>query len=85
MVFRPNNLGTLKPFLHTSLYSAVELIQFAVELVQQLVAEVDEPVLLVRVPVLVVAVKAVLVAAVKVVKVHWQSQDFLVNSELSWL
>ena len=84
MVFRPNNLGTLKPFLHTSLYSVVDLVQLLmelvqqlVELVQQLVAEVDEPVLLVRVPVLVVAVK--------VVKVHWQSQDFLVNSELSWL
>ena len=77
MVFRPNNLGTLKPFLHTSLYSVVDLVQLLMELVQQLVAEVDEPVLLVRVPVLVVAVK--------VVKVHWQSQDFLVNSELSWL
>ena len=77
MVFRPNDLGTLKIFLHTSLYSVVDLVQLLMELVQQLVAEVDEPVLLVRVPVLVVSAK--------VVKVHWQSQDFLVNSELSWL
>ena len=79
MVYRPNNLGTLKPFLHTFLNSAVELVLFAVELVQQLVVEVDEPVLLLRVPVLVVVV------VVKVVKVHWPSLDFLVNSELSWL
>ena len=77
MVYRPNNLGTLKPFLHTFPNSSVELIPFAVELVQQLVVEVDEPVLLSRVPVLVVVVV--------VVKVHWQFLDFLVNSELSWL
>ena len=78
MVYRPNNLGTLKPFLHTFLNSSVELTPFAVELVHQLVLEVDEPVLLLRVPVLVVVV-------VVVVKVHWQFLDFLVNSELSWL
>ena len=68
MVYRPNNLGTLKPFLHTFPNSAVELVLFAVELVQQLVVEVDEPVLLLRVPVLVGVV-----VVVKVVKVHWQS------------
>ena len=77
MVFRPNDLGTLKIFLHISLYSVVDLVQLLVELVQQLVAMVDEPVLLVGVPVLVVSAK--------VVKAHWQSQDFLVNSELSLL
>ena len=77
MVFRPNNLGTLKPYFHASLYSVEDLIQLLVELGQQLVAEVDEPVLLVRVPVPVVAVE--------VVTVHWQTQEFLVNSELSWL
>ena len=42
------------------------------ELVQLAVVEVEEPVLLVRAPVLVVGA----------VKVHWQSQDSLVNSEL---
>ena len=78
MVYRPNNLGTLKLSLHTFLNSSVELTRFSVELAHQLVLEVDEPVLLLRVPVLVVVV-------VVVVKVHWQSLDFLVNSELSWL
>ena len=78
MVYRPNNLGTLKLSLHAYLNSSVGLTQFSVELAHQLVLEVDEPVLLLRVPVLVVVV-------VVVVKVHWQFLDFLVNSELSWL
>ena len=77
MVSRPTDLGTLKIFLHLSRYSVADLVQLLVESVQQLVAMVDEPVLLVGVPVLVVSAK--------VVKVHWQSQDFLVNSELFWL
>ena len=72
MVFRPNNLGTLKISLQISLHSVVDLVQLLVELVQQLVAMVDEPVLLVGVPVLVVSAK--------VVKAHWWSQDFLANS-----
>ena len=80
MVCRPNNFGTLNPLLHTFLNSAAELVPVVVELVQQAVVEVDEPVLLVEVPALVVMV----VVVVKVVKVHWQFQDFLVNPELSW-
>ena len=79
MVCRPNDFGTLNPFLHTFPNSAAELVLVVVELVQQPVVEVDEPVLLVKVPALVVVV-----VVVKVVKVHWQFQDFLVNSELSW-
>ena len=74
MVYRPNDFGTLNPFLHTFLNSAAELVPVVVELVQLVVVEVDEPVLLVRAPVLVVGA----------VKVHWQSQDSLVNSELFW-
>ena len=72
MVFRPNDLGTLKIFLHTSLYSVVDLVQLLVELVQQLVAMVDEPVLLVGVPVLVVSAN--------VVKAHLLFQDVLADS-----
>ena len=72
MVSRPNDLGTLKIFLHISRYSVADLVQLLVESVQQLVAMVDEPVLLVGVP--------VLVMSANVVKAHLLSQDFLANS-----
>ena len=76
MVSRPNDLGTLKIFLHISRYSVAfavaDLVQFLVESVQQLVAMVDELVLLVGVP--------VLVLSANVVKTHLLFQDFLANS-----
>ena len=61
MVSRPNDLGTLKIFLHISRYSVADLVQLLVESVQQLVAMVDEPVLLVGVPAPVVS--AIVVSA----------------------
>ena len=59
MVSRPNDLGTLKIFLHISRDSVADLVQLLVESVQQLVAMVDEPVLLVGVPVLAVSATVV--------------------------
>ena len=72
MVSRPNDLGTLKIFLHISRDSVADLVQLLVESVQQLVAMVDEPVLLVGVP-------APVVSAI-VVSAHLSFQVVLADS-----